>query len=510
MDRGSVSARARRGAAWLALVLVALLGALLGMSAGSAADTSPAPVFAGDWSTFGGTGTLHLSVTDATTGQMKVQSLGGGAGCASPTVWYVGTYSVPGDSGQVAACSPDPQGLTLAGFYATIPGSPSGRHGSFTVGVTCSDWNTFSGEYAEASDGSSGTYPGTRTSTPPADPCATTTTTSTSTTSTSTTTTTTTSNGGPPPPVSTPEKDAARAVANDLVLITFFTCSGYSVYVDFGQAACAITILAFGRNQEIIDDPPATPFTQVGLSSPARVLSALKLFCPKGCASAGPAATAYAQQQSLTNAAVAGLATAGNRFSAAKQAGSSLGMLLQDGVGKAYAGELADALVKLNARGAALAAALKRAGHTVALNGAQLAAARRAAQQGLPPRIVSALEANGVSPATFQQSLAAALASAPSSISFSRLLGATERPGPFRAANRTITLAQVGAIIDVLAGQRAISARAQRQLTADLNAVGGAKGSKRAHALSKLQSDIASNVHRAAGTLLHFAVVGLS
>jgi hypothetical protein len=219
---------------------------------------------------------------------------------------------------------------------------------------------------------------------------------------------------------------------------------------------------------------------------------------------------AYARDAALTRAATAGLLTAANRFAAAKQARSNAAMLLQDGVGNAYAGELANALTKLRAGGTALAAALKRAGHTVAITSAQLGAARVYVQHGLPSRLLRLLSANGVSPGAFLQALAGALAGAPSSITFARLLGTTEAPGPYKASNHTITTAQIGAIIDALASQHTISASTHGKLTTDLHAVAAANRAKRARALAKLQSDIASKLHGTAGTLLHFAVVGLT
>lgn len=156
----------RRRRAWLAALVV---GAALALSSPAAA--SLATPFAGSWSTFSGSGTLTLQITDATGGQAAVAALGGpSGGCTAPTAYYRGNYtSGDGDSGQVAACTTDPQGVQLGGWYG---GGPNGRHGSFTISTTCADPNSFSGEYFEASDGSAGSYPGTRAG-PPRPPCST-------------------------------------------------------------------------------------------------------------------------------------------------------------------------------------------------------------------------------------------------------------------------------------------------------------------------------------------------
>ena len=51
-------------------------------------------IFAGKWSTFGGTGTLELVVTGATQGQSDVATYSGGSGvCPAQTTYYTGSYT---------------------------------------------------------------------------------------------------------------------------------------------------------------------------------------------------------------------------------------------------------------------------------------------------------------------------------------------------------------------------------------------------------------------------------
>ena len=148
------SARSRRRPA-AAVVLVS--AALLVVSANSLADTVVNP-FAGNWSTFGGGGSLKLQAVDAATGQTAVQADGGGAGCGAPTVWYQGSYSTGSDEGQIAGCTNN-SGAHLSGWYVSSSGP---QHGTISVDIG-SDSASFSGEYDERSSvgTGTGTYDGT-------------------------------------------------------------------------------------------------------------------------------------------------------------------------------------------------------------------------------------------------------------------------------------------------------------------------------------------------------------
>jgi hypothetical protein len=116
--------------------------------------------FAGNWSTFAGTGRLHLQVVDAATGQSAVAGYSGGsASCPSQTLYYGdGTYSVGQgqDVGRLAGCT-DGTGRHLIAWYRSDIGP---QHGTISIDAG-SDDTTFSGTYKELSDGSSGAYEGT-------------------------------------------------------------------------------------------------------------------------------------------------------------------------------------------------------------------------------------------------------------------------------------------------------------------------------------------------------------
>jgi GDSL-like Lipase/Acylhydrolase family len=145
------------------LVAAALLALLVGV--GKSADVVVAP-FAGDWSTFGGNGHLHLQVEDAAQGPGSMQtSWSNNIKCGSPTVYYSGGYHIGGanhDDGSVAGCT-DSGGRRLMAWYQSNSGTPGGsdnRHGTFSVGVAADDMG-LAGTYDEFSDGSSGSYNGT-------------------------------------------------------------------------------------------------------------------------------------------------------------------------------------------------------------------------------------------------------------------------------------------------------------------------------------------------------------
>src|SRR6202049_1190575 len=148
----------RRVGVGVAVLAVCALASLV-PGPGASADVVVNP-FAGNWTTFGGTGRLHLQVVDATTGQSAVAFYSGGsASCGSPTVYYGnGTYSSNngGDVGRLAGCT-DSTGRHLMAWYKSDIGP---QNGTFTVGAGTGD-TTFSGTYHENSGGgSSGTYDG--------------------------------------------------------------------------------------------------------------------------------------------------------------------------------------------------------------------------------------------------------------------------------------------------------------------------------------------------------------
>jgi len=149
-----------RGFGWgLALVIsVALLCVWLGAAVVSA-DTVVNP-FAGNWSTFGGTGMLTLDAQTASKGEASTAYYSDGkADCGTTTTYYAGDYQVSNDSGYIAGCT-DAAGTHLMAWYRSAVGSQEG-----TISLTvASDFMSFTGTYDQTSDGTGGDYDGTFTS----------------------------------------------------------------------------------------------------------------------------------------------------------------------------------------------------------------------------------------------------------------------------------------------------------------------------------------------------------
>jgi hypothetical protein len=150
---GNVSSGGRQSLAGRAVLVVVLV--LLVIVATGSASTVVNP-FAGDWSTFAGAGTLNLQVVGATKGKPAVAYYSdGAASCVSQTVYYTGSYTASGDSGQIAGCS-DATGRHLDAWYKSVL---LDRHGSIAIDAGAGD-TSFFGTYREASDNTSGKYDG--------------------------------------------------------------------------------------------------------------------------------------------------------------------------------------------------------------------------------------------------------------------------------------------------------------------------------------------------------------
>lgn len=143
---------------------LALLGtvALLFMWQGASvlsADTVVHP-FAGNWSTFNGTGMLTLDAQTASAGASSTAYYSNGtADCGTTTTYYAGNFRVSNDSGYFAGCT-DASGTHLMAWYRSATSSNAG-----TVSITvASNDLSFSGTYDQTSDGTGGAYDGTFTS----------------------------------------------------------------------------------------------------------------------------------------------------------------------------------------------------------------------------------------------------------------------------------------------------------------------------------------------------------
>ena len=146
----------RRGGFWLALASVLALFFAWQGAAVLSATTIVAP-FAGNWSTFNGTGTLTLDAQTTSKGEASTAYYSNGtAKCVSGATYYAGDYRVAsGDSGYFAGCT-NASGTHLMAWYRSATSSNAG-----TVSITIGPGDTsFSGTYDQTSDGTGGAYDG--------------------------------------------------------------------------------------------------------------------------------------------------------------------------------------------------------------------------------------------------------------------------------------------------------------------------------------------------------------
>ena len=120
------------------------------------ADTVVNP-FAGNWTTFSGTGELTLDAQTASKGEASTAYYSNGtADCGTTTTYYAGDYQVSNDSGYIAGCT-DAAGTRLMAWYRSAAGSQEG-----TIDITVSaDDTSFTGTYDQTSDHTGGAYDGT-------------------------------------------------------------------------------------------------------------------------------------------------------------------------------------------------------------------------------------------------------------------------------------------------------------------------------------------------------------
>jgi hypothetical protein len=145
---------------WELALLVVL--ALLLMWQGASALSADAVVhpFAGNWSTFNGTGILTLDAQTASAGAASTAYYSDGtANCNTKTTYYAGNFRVSDDSGYFAGCT-DSSGTHLMAWYKS---ASSDNAGTVSITVASNDLS-FSGTYDQTSDGTGGAYDGTFTS----------------------------------------------------------------------------------------------------------------------------------------------------------------------------------------------------------------------------------------------------------------------------------------------------------------------------------------------------------
>ena len=316
----------------------------------------------------------------------------------------------------------------------------------------------------------------------------------------------------PKPAVNKAEKDAAtdKQNANLALMVVFCLISDPDEHSDI----CRFVIEMASFVGQIANDPPSRAFAHVHVAQVRRISPALSLFCPRGCPGAAGALNAYDQALARVDAALAGLVAAANRYSGARLVGSAAGMQLQAGLGQAYAGVLADALAGLTARASVFVSALTRAGVTTTLTTVQVSQTLTLLQNGLPAAYARRLPAGGDSATALAKSVTAAVGQPSGPVSVGQALALSPPPAAFRAASHAITVAELGAVVDQLGSQRAITRRARALLHTDLNAITRA-GNAAAHAraLARLRRDVnrlARTTRSATETLLQHAAAGLS
>jgi hypothetical protein len=250
-----------------------------------------------------------------------------------------------------------------------------------------------------------------------------------------------------------------------------------------------ITLSVAGEFRRIANDPPDPRYREVGLTARARPGA------PRRRGS-GLVDAARADRDAVADVrrAALGLALAGDRFGGARRARSAEAMLLQSAVGKAYAGQLAATLSRSRRAGAAFARALRSAGLPARVSRARV---RRAAH------------ALGRRAARLAGPAAEAVADLPSSVSLRGVLGAAPPSGVFRDGARSMTIAEMEALIDGLAGQHDISATVADRLHADLAAFAEAPDDDgRLRAIEAMLDD--GPADGAVATLFEHAVRGLA
>jgi hypothetical protein len=116
------------------LVWLALPAALLALAGSAAANHDRDAKFAGNWTidpTRPPGGSLSLRLTTDEAGMSAFRSMGViGGRCDEPSIWYVGTFKTPNDSGPVVGCTEprvlEPPAQSFSGWYRSTNFSGSG------------------------------------------------------------------------------------------------------------------------------------------------------------------------------------------------------------------------------------------------------------------------------------------------------------------------------------------------------------------------------------------------
>jgi hypothetical protein len=143
--------RRRRGA----LLLAGCLGVALAVFVSGATATDAVNVFSGQWTT--NTGSVSFRLATAAEGAQAIVAQGGHP-CATPTVYYVGTYSDPGPrTGQVSGCTVGSASHLVARYVGDARTDPSSAG---DIDITFASPSAFNGTYTADGSGQSLSYVG--------------------------------------------------------------------------------------------------------------------------------------------------------------------------------------------------------------------------------------------------------------------------------------------------------------------------------------------------------------
>ena len=544
----------RNGFAFLVVSL--LVAAVLQLPAGARASTVINP-FAGNWTTSGGptTGTLSLQVVSSALGQQAVAKYGNGYSCPSHATYYYGTWSgsTNGDSGVAGGCT-DASGTQLNGAYKS---NSTNREGFFVI-TTSSDLNSFSGNSAEqttsvtvpftgtfagdfsgdgrdssssgvggsgtggtggsagggsgtggsggsagggsgtggsggSAGGSSGTVGGSSGSSGSTVPSG---------------AGTTQPGPAPGPPATDAEQEAVSATANRQL----YRLYAYCMLRDPHGASnlCELTSAMAGQLIGLQHDTPNPSYRQVLVAQLLSGGPVASLLCPTACPAAVPSINAYLQQLTHAVMGLKGLVSAEGCYSTAKATGATTSMRVQAAAADAYAGVLVNAVTGLETKATAVVRALAKTGETVALTRAQIADIHaQLLQRGLPESYVLQLPVVAGLAQEITQHLLAATSNPVGPVSFTQILFPGLAPGPFTTANRSITVAQVSALIQQLANQNELSPRTDKAVRGYLTALTRAHvAAQEAGTLTNLRRFVAG-LSGPVATLLQAAAAGL-
>jgi hypothetical protein len=235
-----------------------------------------------------------------------------------------------------------------------------------------------------------------------------------------------------------------------------------------------------------------------------------------GCARLGAASRRYAEAGEAAGSLAEAMAVASGRLARALRAGRrpAQAQAFQMALVKAYAGELAVAWAAQERAGRALAREMRRTGTDLAVPPADAA---RAAEQvlapgKLPATAVARLRRAGLGPAALRRALLdglSRLGDAPVSL---RDLVSQPLPGAgYAALHRSVTPAEVAALVDALAANGVLRAGVRTRLRSHLlQAARGATARARVAAARRFLADVGVDVPGRYGELVRVAAEPLA